>query len=111
MTRSEVASMINGINLPWAYYSFENSQSPNYPFIVYYYTDGDDKIADNSNYCRIEGITVELYTQQTDFISERLVENALMNNGIVFSKTRTYISQELAWQTSYESEVIITDGQ
>lgn len=111
MTRNEVATMINGIGLPWAYYSFENSQSPNYPFIVYYYTDGDDKIADNSNYCRIEGITVELYTQQTDFISERLVENALMNHGIVYSKTRTYISQELAWQTSYESEVIITDGQ
>lgn len=111
MTRQEVATMIGSIKLPWAYYSFENSLSPEYPFIVYYYTDGDDKIADNTNYCRIEGLTVELYTQQTDFLTERLVENALINNGIVFSKTRTYISQELAWQTTYESEVIIQDGQ
>lgn len=111
MTRQEVATMISGIGLQWAYYSFENSIAPKYPFIVYYYTDGDDKIADNSNYCRIEGLAVELYTQQTDFVTERLVENALINNGIVFSKTRTYISQELAWQTTYESEVIITDGE
>lgn len=111
MTRNEVATMINGIGLPWAYYSFENRMAPEYPFVVYWYTNGDDKIADNSNYCQIEGIAVELYSQQVDFISERLVENALINNGIVFSKTRTYISQELAWQTTYESEVIITDGQ
>jgi len=111
MTRNAVATMINSIGLPWAYYSFENSVAPDYPFIVYYYTNGDDKIADNTNYCPIEGIVVELYSQQVDFTTESTVESTLNANGIVYSKTRTYIQSELAWQTTYESEVIISNGQ
>ena len=111
MTRTEVANTIAGIGLDWAYYSFENSQAPNYPFIVYYYTNGDDKIADNKNYVPIEGLVVELYSQQVDFAQETTVETKLKAAGIVYSKTRNYIQSELAWQTTYESEVIITNGQ
>lgn len=111
MTRNEVATMINSIGLEYAYYSFENSQSPSYPFVIYYYGESDDKIADNSNYCSIEQLFVELYTQQVDFTTEATIEAILNSNGIVYSKTRNYIQQELAWQTIYESEVIITNGQ
>lgn len=111
MTRQEIANTIAGIGLPWAYYSFANDQAPDYPFVVYYYTNGDDKMADNSNYCEIDGLAVELYSQQVNFSQEQAVEAALKAAGIVYSKTRTYISQELAWQTTYESEVIITNGQ
>lgn len=111
MTRTEIANIIAGIGLDWAYYSFENRAAPAYPFLVYFYTNGDDKIADNSNYCKIEGMTVELYSQQVDFTTEDTVEAALQNSGIIYSKTRTYIQQEQAWQTTYETEVIITDGE
>lgn len=111
MTRNEVATMVSSIGLQWAYYSFENSQAPNYPFVVYYYTNGDDKIADNSNYVPIEALVIELYSQQVDFSTEATVEAKLKAKGIVYSKTRTYIQSELAWQTTYESEVIITNGQ
>ena len=111
MTRTQVATMINAMGMSWAYYSFENSQSPDYPFVVYYYTNGADKIADNSNYCEIDGLTVELYSHQIDFAKEAAVETQLKAYGIVYSKVRTYISSELAWQTTYESEVIITNGQ
>ena len=108
MTRTEVATIIAGINLPFAYYSFENSQAPDYPFIVYYYMNGDDKLADNTNYVDIEELVIELYSPQVDFTTEATVETQLKKKGIVYSKTRTYIQTELAWQTTYESEVIIS---
>ena len=108
MTRAEVATMINSMGLEYAYYSFENSQAPNYPFIVYYYTSDGDKIADNSNYCGIENLVIEFYSQQVDFTTEATIETKLKNNGIVYSRTRNYIQSELAWQTTYESEVIIS---
>lgn len=106
MTRIEVAQIIAGIGLPYAYYTFENSIAPEYPFIVYYYNGDDDKLADNTNYLKVDQLIVELYAKDVDFDLEETVENTLNNYGIVYSKTRTYIQQELAWQTTYESEVI-----
>lgn len=111
MTRAEMAKLINDIGFPWAYYSFENSVAPDYPFVIYYYTSNADKIADNTNYCKIDTVVIEFYSQQVDFTNEEAIETALNAAGIVYSKERTYIATELAWQTTYESEVIITNGQ
>ena len=108
MTRLEIAEMLGNIDLPIAYYSFENSVSPtNYPFLIYYYDGSDDKLADDTNYVKVETLRIELYSKQVDFDLETSVEELLNAYGIVYSKDRAYISQEHAWQTIYESEVII----
>lgn len=107
MTRREVADMLDEMRLPVAYYSFENSVSPTYPFIIYYYESSDDKIADDTNYVKIDTLRIELYAQQVDFDLEEALEDILNENGIVYSKDRAYISQEHSWETIYESEVII----
>lgn len=108
MTRLEIAEMLTHIDVPVAYYSFENSVSPiNYPFLIYYYDGSDDKLADDTNYVKVENLRIELYSKQVDFELESEVEGLLNANGIVYSKDRAYINQEHAWYTIYESEVLI----
>lgn len=107
MTRLEIANMLGTIGVPVAYYSFENVGSPNYPFLVYFYNGSDDKIADDTNYVKVEQLRIELYSKQVDFELESTVEDILNANGIVYDKDRAYINQEHAWETIYESEVII----
>ena len=107
MTRKEVADMLDEMRLPVAYYSFETSLNVQYPFIVYYYGSSADKIADDTNYVKIDTLRIELYAQQVDFNLEEALEELLNENGIVYDKDRAYISQEHSWETIYESEVII----
>lgn len=107
MTRLQIATMLSSLDLPIAYYSFENSVSPTYPFLIYYYNGSNDKIADDTNYAKVETLRIELYSKQVDFELESEVEDLLNANGIVYGKDRAYINQEHAWYTIYESEVLI----
>lgn len=106
MTREEVAAMIQSIGLPFAYYQFDDTaQEP--PYICFYYPESDDFVADNSNYVRIEVLTIELYTKDKRFDLEEQIESKLAENEIVFSKIETHDDAEKLVLTSYESEVII----
>ena len=60
MTQAEIATMIAGVGLPYAYDHFKADESPGGPpFICFMYTDDDDFLADDTNYQRITGLTVE----------------------------------------------------
>jgi len=100
--------------IPCAYWMFPeddpNNPAPPPPFIVYYYTDSNDLLADGINYQKIRGLTVELYCDNKDFTLEQAVEDKLTSNGFVYSKAEDYIESEKLYMTSYESEVIITNG-
>ena len=90
MTYKEIADMIKGIGVPFAYNQFaETGQEP--PFICFMYSDRNDMLADDSNYQKIEQLTVELYTEQKDFTLEAAVEEALTDAGLVYSKNEIYI--------------------
>ena len=107
MQYAEVANVIAGIGLPYAYRTFPQSTSKIPPYIVYYYTGTDDLYADNSNYQEIAAVRIELYTRNKDFASERLVETQLRDNGFSWSKEEVYVDEEKMYLIVYESEVII----
>lgn len=107
MRYAEVANVIAGIGLPYAYRSFPQSTNKQPPYIVYYYTGTDDLYADNSNYQEIAAIRIELYTRNKDFASERAVENQLRANDFTWTKEETFIEDEKMYLIVYESEVII----
>lgn len=76
MTRLEIAEMLTHIDLPVAYYSFENSDSPtNYPFLIYYYDGSDDKIADDTNYVKVETLRIELIQSRLILTWKLLLRN------------------------------------
>lgn len=124
MTYKEVYQIISGIVLtpasgqtpatyiPTAYLQFpeDDPNTPPPPFICYYYTGDNDLKADNQNYQKIRQLTVELYCDSKNFTLESAVESALSSHGFVYTKYEEYIDSEKMYMTTYETEVIITNG-
>ncbi len=107
MTYTEIASMIESIGLPYAYYQFPEGTGQAPPFVCFFYSDIDDVYADDSNYQRIVTLNIELYTSEKDFEHEAAIEQVLANNGLTYYKEENYINSEKMYQIAYEMEVII----
>ena len=112
MTRAEIATMIAGVGLPFAYDHFKKEEAPaGPPFICFLYPENGDFIADDINYQRITGLTVELYTDDPDFTKEAAVEAALNGAGLVYAKSGPeYIQSERMYMTTYETSVVLTEA-
>ena len=121
MTFSDIGTMLttfstasSTVTVPFAYTAFPendpNNPAPPPPFVCYYYDGDNDLLADNLNYQKIWKVVFELYTDEKDFSLEGDFESTLNANGLVYSKEEEYISSEKLYMTTYESEVILTDG-
>lgn len=106
MTYREIAQMIENIGLPFTYYSFPNDIAPEPPYIVFNYPDRDDFAADNKNYVKVETLTIELYTATKDFQTEAMVESALTESGLFYTKEQAYIRNEHLYLLTYVCDVI-----
>ena len=109
MTYQEVAQMIAGIGLPFAYDHFDKENAVDPPFLCFYFEGSDDLAADNINYQRIRPLTLELYTDNKDFSLEETVEAALNGAGLVFSRSETYIDSERMYEVTFSTSIIITE--
>ena len=107
MTYIEVSDMIRSFDLPYNYYQFPKGAAPAPPFVVFYYPNSDDFIADNKNYSWIRALTIELYTDEKDFQAEATIEATLEENEIPYTKTEIYIDDEQLFEVAYETEVLI----
>jgi len=105
MTLTEIAQMVASIGLEWRYSHF--SQTPNPPYVVYYFPAENDVYADSSNYVNKRQLYIELFTKTKDITSEGVVESALKNAGLTWYKQTDFLSDEELYQTTYEMEVII----
>lgn len=110
MTFKQVAKMIRDIGLPYSYYQFDNGTAVPPPFICYFYEGGNDVLADNSNYQKVETLIIELYTDAKDFIHESAIESALNGAGLVYSREETFIDSEKMYEVIYTCGVVITEG-
>ena len=108
MTRSEVAELIASFGLDWTYYQFPNNEAPLLPYVVYYYPERTDVVADNENFCKKAALRIELYTETKDFDQEDRVEELLP---FPYTKETVFIEDENMYQTIYETEVIINAEQ
>ena len=113
MTRSEIATMIAGVGLPYAYDHFEADEHPEGPpFICFLYPDSDDFVADGRNYQGITELRIELYTDAPDFALEAALEAAMTAAGLVYGRIGpTFIESERMYQTTYETEALLTEAQ
>lgn len=111
MTFSNIATMINDTGLLNAYYSFPENSNPVLPYILFYYPNNNDLTADNRNYQTIVRLNIELYTENKDFTTEALIEETLNANGLVYSRSESYIDSEHMYEVLFEADVIITEGE
>lgn len=107
MTYKEIASMIESIGLPYAYYQFSEDTAEAPPFVVFFYSQTADQYADDLNYQRIEQLNIELYTSEKDFELEARIEKLLSDHGLTYYREENYLDSEKMYQIAYETEVII----
>lgn len=111
MTREDVATMIEAMGYPYAYYQFPEGTGQAPPFICFFFTSSSDLYADDTNYSRIDGLSIEFYTSEKDFDAEKDIETAINANGLTFYKEENYIDSEKMWQIAYDIDVLITEGE
>ncbi len=109
MTYKEIATMIESIGLPYAYYQFPNGTDQACPFICFFLDSSNDFAADNTNYQKIRRLNIELYTDNKDFTLEQTVEDTLSGSGLVYYREETYLDSERMYMVSYETEIVITE--
>jgi hypothetical protein len=107
MTYAEISTMLSAVGVPFAYHHFEEGSGQQPPFITFYYEGENDLKADNINYQPVRPLTIELYTDNKDFVLEAAVEAVLTANGLAFSRAETYIESERMYMVSYNTEVLI----
>lgn len=107
MTYQEIASMVESIGLPYAYYQFPEGTGQAPPFVIFFYSQTSDVYADEQNYVRKPVLNIELYTSEKDFVLEAQVEGIISGKGLTYYKEENFIASENMWQIAYEMEVII----
>lgn len=107
MTPSEVKSMVEELGIPSTYYEFADNTELAPPFVCYFFTSSNDLSADNINYCHIERLVIELYTDVKDFALEKNLEQILTNHEIFYAKEETNLDSERMHETIYQSDIIL----
>ena len=108
MTTQGVSTMVASIGVPYAYYQFPEGTQQATPFVCFYFEENNDFLADDSNYQKIEHLTIEVYTDSKDFALEATVEGILATNGMVWTRYEDWIKSERMVKVSYEMDVVIT---
>ena len=109
MTYQQIATMLESVGIPFAYYQFPENTPQAPPFICFYYPNSANFSADNIPYVPGTALTIELYTDSKDFALEKQLETVLINHGLHFVKSETYLDSEKMQMEIYEMEVFI-DG-
>jgi len=109
MTYKEVATMINSIGIPYAYYQFPDGTGQACPFICFFFSDSNDLAADDTNYQKIRTLNIELYTDNKDFALEETVETVLNSNGLVYDRSESYLDSERMFMVVYTTDILITE--
>lgn len=109
MTYRQVATMINSIGIPYAYYQFPDGTGQACPFICFFFSDSNDLAAENTNYQKIRPLNIELYTDNKDFALEETVETVLNSNGLVYDRSESYLDSERMFMVVYTTDILITE--
>ena len=101
----DIRTVLAGTGLPVAYRTWKEGEGPEPPFCVYYAERANNMAADGIVYWTAQRYTVGLYTDRKEPETEKLVENALTEAGIYWTKDETYIASERLIEIIYEIEV------
>ncbi len=97
--------ILNDIGIPYAYNHFAEGESPDNPFICYFFKRSNNFSADNKSYHKTSEVHIELYTDKKDLDLEERLENVLDKNSIFYEKDETYIESEKMYEVLYSFEM------
>ena len=102
---NKLLEIISEIDIPSAYDHFSENESPSPPFITYLLPGSDNFSADGRVYFRILEVHIELYTDEKNPDTERLVEDVLDEHGIFYNKSEVWIESEKLYEVLYSFEM------
>lgn len=92
------------LNIDIAYDHFESA--PKIPFLVYVHEASTTFSADNTAYCNVKNLRLELYMEEKDIDLERNLEKTLTEKEIYYSDEGTmYIDDEKLYVHYYRIEL------
>ena len=111
MTYTDVAAMLEELELPIAYDHFAEGESPDPPFICYLYPESIPFGADNIVYFQFHELDIELYTDIKDPALEKRVETLLSAHELFFQKNEAWIDEEKLYEVLYTVIVDVEDEE
>ena len=105
----KIVSIINEMNIPFAYDHFAEGESPDPPFICYLLPGSDNFSADGLVYHKMQTVHIELYTDRKDPVTEANVENVLNKNRIFYNKSEVWIPSEKLYEVIYSFEMEVNN--
>ena len=105
----KIVSIINEMNIPFAYDHFSEGESPDPPFICYLLPGSDNFSADGLVYHKMQTVHIELYTDRKDPVTEAAVETVLDNNRIFYNKSEVWIPTEKLYEVIYSFEMEVNN--
>ena len=104
----DVIQMMEEINLPFAYDHFSEGESPDPPFITFLLPGSNNYAADGKVFFKIDQVHLELYTDEKNPETEKIVEDVLDAHEIFYDKSEVWIEEEKLYEVLYmfEREVI-----
>lgn len=103
---SLMGSLAELLGCNYNYLVFDNNRSSELPYLIFYYPESNNFEADGIVYKERLVLVIEFYSENRDFVKEKIIEDFLTENGLAFDWTSAYIDEERMFQTVYEMEVI-----
>ncbi|MBR2706756.1 MAG: hypothetical protein IKE74_05875 [Mogibacterium sp.] len=114
MTYQEIYTMLSTIdrggslgNIPAVMTAWPIGSVPDFPYIVFTYPENDDIIADNYNYVKRVQLNIELYTDNFDPDTAKLIEDTLDAHRLSYQKTTEWLESEKMYETLFITEVLL----
>ena len=99
-----IITILETLGIPFAYDHFAEGEGPDPPFVCFRCPNSDNFAADGTVYFPITEIDIELYTDRKDPEIEKKLEGLLIESGIFFEKTETWIESEKLYEVLYSFE-------
>lgn len=100
----ELISMLEEMELPFAYDHFAEGEGPDPPFVVFLLPGSANFAADGKVYYKINEVRIELYTDEKNPSVEEQVTAVLDEHGIFYDQTETWIDSEKLYEVMFSFE-------
>ncbi len=105
MGYNEVLSMLEKLNLPVAYWEFDEDNPPDLPYVVFTMPDSNNVYADGKVYYVGQKLYVELYVGCKNQELEEKIQKLFGDYGLGWSRKEYRIEDKKIFEELYELEV------
>lgn len=105
MNQVQVVALLNTLTDITVDYGYSDISS-DLPKIVISVEQGSNFGADNVVFVQGWDFTLDLYTAEKDSVTEKKVKDLLNNNGIYWTRSETYYSDELVYEVEFRFSVL-----